>query len=303
MNLNQLEYFVASCEEHSITAAARRVPISQQTISSAIAALEAELGSKLLVRTPKGVYPTEAGELVLSHARTVLGDVAALRASVAGLRAGLTSTVRFSFMPEVFLSRSDDFFDRIVADFAEYWPNIELAPLACQTDACVEAVIDGSYELGFVSQEPPTSLVESRVVFECTMDLFVPRDHPLATRRVASFADLVNEELPPPPNMSYPIFDIVKRCQSYGFSPNFVYPSQEGNPSYFDAIVNSGRVGFVPRGHVMVRERDDYVLIPFIDRDVIRLQVRVITRKGRQLSPAAQAFVEFVAIRLQETLE
>lgn len=64
MNLRQLSYFVAIAEERQLTAAARRLHISQPPLSYELASLERELGVQLVERVPRGVTLTEAGELL-----------------------------------------------------------------------------------------------------------------------------------------------------------------------------------------------------------------------------------------------
>jgi Transcriptional regulator len=61
--------FVAVAEEGSMSAAARRLHLSQPALSQTISALERELGVELLVRTSTGVTITEAGMTLLgAHA-------------------------------------------------------------------------------------------------------------------------------------------------------------------------------------------------------------------------------------------
>ena len=61
MNLRQLEYFVAIAEERQITAAARRLNISQPPLSYELGKLEKELGAQLVVRGPRSVEPSCSG--------------------------------------------------------------------------------------------------------------------------------------------------------------------------------------------------------------------------------------------------
>ena len=93
MNLKQLEYFVAIVEEGQITAAARRLHISQPPLSYELAQLERELGTKLVIRGPRGVTPTEAGRLLYERATTMLALANATAREVSGLGRGLTGTV------------------------------------------------------------------------------------------------------------------------------------------------------------------------------------------------------------------
>ena len=72
MEFRQLRYFVAVAEEGNLTAAARKLHVSQPPITRQIKQLEDELGVELLVRSSKGVQVTEAGKLFLVEAKRLL---------------------------------------------------------------------------------------------------------------------------------------------------------------------------------------------------------------------------------------
>jgi DNA-binding transcriptional LysR family regulator len=69
VNLNRLGYFAAVVDAGSFTRAAERLGISKAVVSQQVARLEEEIGTTLLVRTTRKVYPTEAGRAF--HARCV----------------------------------------------------------------------------------------------------------------------------------------------------------------------------------------------------------------------------------------
>ncbi|MGW6889048.1 LysR family transcriptional regulator [Streptomyces chartreusis] len=68
----ELRAFVAAVEEGGLSAAARRLHMSQPALSQTISGLERQLGVKLLVRNSTGVRATEAGTALLTEARAVL---------------------------------------------------------------------------------------------------------------------------------------------------------------------------------------------------------------------------------------
>lgn len=78
MTLRQLEYFIEVAEQGSISTAARKLMISQPSLSQCIKTMESELGVTLFDRSSVPMVPTKAGELVLNKAHiimTALGDL------------------------------------------------------------------------------------------------------------------------------------------------------------------------------------------------------------------------------------
>ena len=73
MDLRQLRYFVAIAEEGSLSAAAQRVNVAQPSLSQHIIGVEKDLGVTLFNRSPRGMTLTQSGEILLAHARDILG--------------------------------------------------------------------------------------------------------------------------------------------------------------------------------------------------------------------------------------
>ena len=106
MDLKQLQYFTAVVEEGSITAAAKRLYLSQPPLSTQIRLLEEELGCRLLERGPRQVTLTEAGKVLYHHALTLLEmgrltkeEVQSCAKSAGSVRLGIVSSVVYSFAP------------------------------------------------------------------------------------------------------------------------------------------------------------------------------------------------------------
>ncbi|MGO4893580.1 LysR family transcriptional regulator [Flavobacterium sp. W21_SRS_FM6] len=84
MNTKQLQYFLATAEQGSITAAARELDVAQPAISLQLANLEHELKIKLFERDFRGVELTEAGRCFEEHARIILTQINAAKADLMG---------------------------------------------------------------------------------------------------------------------------------------------------------------------------------------------------------------------------
>ncbi len=84
MNFRRLKYFVKIVDIGSLTQAAEVLHIAQPALSQQVATLEGELNQQLLIRTKRGVTPTEAGKVLYLHARTILGQCEQARLAVCG---------------------------------------------------------------------------------------------------------------------------------------------------------------------------------------------------------------------------
>lgn len=72
MNFRRLKYFVKIVDTGSLTQAAEVLHIAQPALSQQVATLEGELNQQLLIRTKRGVTPTEAGKILYVYARDIL---------------------------------------------------------------------------------------------------------------------------------------------------------------------------------------------------------------------------------------
>jgi DNA-binding transcriptional LysR family regulator len=74
LEISQLRYFLALCEQRSFTRAAEQCGVSQPSLSNAIMALEAELGGRLVQRSPFKL--TALGDAVKPQFRSALRHIA-----------------------------------------------------------------------------------------------------------------------------------------------------------------------------------------------------------------------------------
>jgi DNA-binding transcriptional LysR family regulator len=160
MELRELSAFVAIAEEGGMSAASRRLHVSQSALSQTVGALERKLGVKLLERSSTGVRPTEAGTLLLAEARAVLArHDQALRtlASYATLGSGaIRLGIPLELAPEVL--------PRALAKFAADYPNTRIVPRHLSTAAQFAALRRAELDVGLVRERPPGSEFDAMLV-------------------------------------------------------------------------------------------------------------------------------------------
>ena len=101
MDLKQLQSFVAVAEQASFTRAAHVLGLAQPALSRHIRSLEVELRQTLLMRNGRGATTTDAGKLLLEHARGILHQVARAHEDLNQLRGGMSGRVALGLPPSV----------------------------------------------------------------------------------------------------------------------------------------------------------------------------------------------------------
>ncbi len=107
LNLHLLRLFATVARLGSFSRAAEALHISQPAVSRGVREFEAQTGSRLLDRSPRGVAPTEAGRMLMRHASALFGaeraaeeELAALRGLARGsLGVGASTTIATWFLP------------------------------------------------------------------------------------------------------------------------------------------------------------------------------------------------------------
>lgn len=152
MELRQLRHFIAVGEEGSITAAARKLRLTQPALSRQIKALEEELATELLERGAHSIQLTPAGELLVEEGRKLVkasdAMVARVKAVAAGepLRVGYAPSLAGEFL-SLAISRFTQFHPRARVSLFD-WSSAEMRDgLACgKLDLIVAAPCEGLQE-------------------------------------------------------------------------------------------------------------------------------------------------------------
>lgn len=114
--------FLAVAETGSLSAAARRLRLTQPTLGRHIAELETALGLSLFTRQPRGLAPTDTAAALLPHARSMAEAAARLSLAAAGREARLAGTVRLTASRVV----AHHLLPPILADLRRAEPGIEI---------------------------------------------------------------------------------------------------------------------------------------------------------------------------------
>lgn len=99
VNLRRLKYFVKIVDLGSLTQAAEVLYIAQPALSQQLATLEGEVRQQLLIRTKRGVTPTEAGKVLYRHAQVILRQCEQARVDMDAAGHSLSGQVSIGLAP------------------------------------------------------------------------------------------------------------------------------------------------------------------------------------------------------------
>ena len=190
-----LRYFLEVAHSGSLTEASARLHVAASALSRQIAGLEAQLGTPLFERHPRGMVLTAAGEILAVHARRTLldaeralGEIGALQ----GLRAG-----------QVRLATSDAFANELVprlcVEFQRTYAGVQFSVIALPTAQVPDAVRSGAADIGLCFSRAPHKDIDVAYRQSAPVLALLPPGHPLAGAGSVTLAQMAAYPLALPP--------------------------------------------------------------------------------------------------------
>jgi len=171
-----LRAFVAVAEKQHFGSAATTLGVSQSTLSQALAALEAGVGSRLVERSTRRVRVTTEGMQLLPFAQAVVEAMEAFTAAAAGAADPLQGSVRLGLIPTV----APYVLPAVLAGLARHLPALTLRVIEDQTERLLAALRDGALDAALIALPADAVGVTEIPIYEEDFLLAVPPGHPLS---------------------------------------------------------------------------------------------------------------------------
>ncbi len=185
MDFSRLKGFFTVVRSGGFTQAARRLHLTQPTVSQQIKTLEQELGVKLLRRV-RPVTLTREGEILYELAENVFAEVDRIYEVFANLKTQSPAVLNIAANQATAMHILPEKLDR----FAQRFPSVEIAIHNMRTGEIIEAVRQGQINVGLVLVDPMRNEIASRPVLPYEMVLIAPKDHPLAAKKKITLEDI-----------------------------------------------------------------------------------------------------------------
>jgi DNA-binding transcriptional LysR family regulator len=232
--LKQLRYVEATGRLGSIANAASELNISQSSITSAIGALESQIGFDLFVRTPaKGISITPGGYEALKMIRNFIVQSRHFEAELSAIGGDASGSVRVS----CYVTAAPSFLPPILKAFKSVYPYTSIKLLEGNMEATMGYLNNGEADLAMVYQEVVEDRQHFTPLFSAPPYALISRDDPLAREKSVCLADLASRPmvmLDLPRTREY----FTRMFDELGLKPNLVHSTRSAE--IVRALVSGG---------------------------------------------------------------
>ncbi|HEX7285517.1 MAG TPA: LysR family transcriptional regulator [Candidatus Angelobacter sp.] len=286
MDLFQLETFLAVAHTGSFSAAAKQMHRTQPAVSQLVRKLEDEVGEALFDRSSRDGMLTDAGKVLQEYALKMLNLRSEASASLQELRQFQRGTLSIAANEFTAL-----YLLRVLEEFRRFSPMIKVAVQRALASSIAAQVANHSVELGVLSFRPETSTLQSIVVFRDELVFVVPPSHPLAKAKSVNIRQLGAESFVAH-NVVSPyrlkVLEAFKRHKT-PLNMDVEMPTLEAIKRFVSA---GNGVALVPRVSVEPELSRGELVSVLVKELKLERKLRIVYRKGGQLSHAARAFLQ-----------
>lgn len=188
--LRQLQYIVAVSETGRFHEAAKRLHVSQPSLSAQIADVEQQLDVQLIERGRNGALMTPQGEEFVKRARLILRDVEDMKSAMRSQEGLLSGRIRLGVLPSV----GPYLLPPVVKDLHRTYPDLRLVVEEHWTAALNTHLLDGTLDC-IISTPEDHKDMSSEMLFEEHLWICAAPDDPLAGTGAVGLQDLKGREI------------------------------------------------------------------------------------------------------------
>jgi DNA-binding transcriptional LysR family regulator len=292
LHVGRLQVLCEVLRRGSFSSAAEALSYTQSAVSQAIARLESETGTPLVIRDRRGVRPTAAGATLADHAELIFAQIEAAEtelAAVLGVRGGRLRVASFP-------SAGATLMPLAVAIFRRGHPDITLTLAEGEPEEMAPRVRAGECDLALLFKFPGVGEgvddgLRTVSMLEDPMHVALPADHPLAAKRALRLSDLRDEDWVQTSEPSPCARHVVRLCLTAGFEPRVSFESDDYET--VQGLVAAGvGVALIPR-LALTRLHPRIVVRELSPRSPVR-NVVAATLRGPAVAPAARTMLRIL---------
>lgn len=187
LDLRLVRYFVVVADHRHFGRAASALRVAQPSLSRQIRRLEQQLGARLLDRTPQGTQLTEAGEVFLASAKSLLRSAG--RAAAQTRAAAQPSRITVGYTAGLIITPA-------VREMRRQHPDADVNAVHLDWNEARQSLLDHRVDAVVTRLPFPTDQLHVTILYDEPRVLIVPRDHRLAGKESITVDDIADEPMP-----------------------------------------------------------------------------------------------------------
>lgn len=294
IKLHQLQAFMEAARSGSIRKAAEVLGLSQPSLSRSLTLLEREVGTPLLRRSVRGVSVTPAGKTLLSKARLIEHEMAAIQESFRRDQGVLSGEVSIGVSPLFAIQHLPRFLPEFLARYPQVQPKICDGLYPTIWERLREGAIDAYFGPIPVSNRPADLAFDTLLLGQITIT--VRKGHPLVRARTIS--DLRSAQWVVAGHEDGPGRIVNQLFREHRLEPPAPAVSCESFLAMMSLIANSDMVGMVP-DCMLDASAYDLMRVPVVET-MPQPRQGVTMLKHAALHPSALVFIRQLKAWIQQ---
>ena len=289
MDIRQLLYFTTIAEEGSISAAAKKLHLSQPPLSYQMKLLEEELHLPLIERSARGIALTEAGRVLYKRAQGILELSELTRKEMLAMASGFTGTLHIGTVS----SSGASLLGWRIPAFHQKYPQIGFAIHEGNTFELMEMLESGLIELAIV--RTPFHNDQLNCLYLSPEPMIAAGAASFFPAGMPSGQPISLELLGHAPVILYRRFEkiLLSLCEQKGITPQVFCIADDARTTLMWAEAGLG-VAVVPQSAYRIMPHHNMVYGELSEED-LHTRIAAVCKKGCRLSWAAQQFLEIFA--------
>ncbi|PID14707.1 LysR family transcriptional regulator [Sporosarcina sp. P34] len=285
MELKQLQYFVIVVQQSSFSEAAKKLHLSQPSLSKAIKNLEVEVGFQLLERTTKRVQLTESGNVVYERAMKILHEIDILQQEIKEVKCTGSGSVQIGVIESV-----KNWLPSILHAYRQEFPSMHVKLIEVLDRGDVErALRQYTVHVCLTNQFIEASDIATIPLYQEQLAVVMHPEHRLASQESITLADLEDEALIVTSVGLQTRQDIFAAFAEEGVQMNIGYEVER-----FETIVELIRknigISIIPQEY-FAHEPDSTIVIKTTNSKTLTRTVYLTYFKKRYMPPAIEKLV------------
>ena len=189
ITLQQMEALIRLVEEQGFSRAAKKMYLTQPSLTKHIKNLEETIGTLLVDRKSSGISLTPEGRILYEYARRVFKLVDEAKDKIARTQEDDSGSIFISAstIPATYI------LPHVLRAFNAMYPRIRCYAQTNDSDATVDLILDNRAEVGFIGKEVSDRKLHVEAIWKDRLILVIPEGHRWSTESSVSIDDLSRE--------------------------------------------------------------------------------------------------------------